>query len=182
MHNETFYLILILALILTSTLLSQEVKSDGPVIEGFGHVWDVENIDFETDTNKVYKVIFDIYNTPEDNTSVNPQINTVARFINMHVAAGVPLEQLEVAAVFHNKASKDILQNSHYQQRFGVSNPNESLIQQLMNNNVKLLFCGQSSYSRNIPKEEIIENIQLALSAMTAILSYSDNGFTLIRF
>ncbi len=161
---------------------AQNTKSDGPLIKGYGHVWDIKDLDYPTDTSMTYKVIFDIHNTPEDYNQTNPQINTIARFLNMHLNAGIPIEKLQVAAVFHNKASKDILDDEHYQERFGTTNPNSHLLSQLLENNIDLFFCGQSSYSRNIPKEEIISGIQLSLSAMTVILAHTHRDYTMIRF
>lgn len=158
------------------------IKSTGPVIENYGAVWEVNSPDFKTDTEMTYRVIFDIYNTPESPEQVNQQINTLARFLNMHVSAGVPLDQLHVAAVFHNKASTDILSSSHYHEKHGMSNPNEPLINALMDHGVKFYFCGQSSLSRGVPKENIVEGIDLALSAMTVILDHTAKGYTLIKF
>jgi len=164
-------------------ILSQEVKADGPVIYGFGHVWDVPNIDRAIDTNMIYKVVFDIHNSPESPDKLNPQINTLARFLNMHVRSGLPIENLKVVGVFHNKASKDLLQPEVYLNRYGHKNPNYQLITDLADAGVELIFCGQSSYSRDIAKEKIHPHAKLSLSAMTAILELTtQEGYTLIKF
>ena len=77
---------------ITSNLFGQGAERImGPIIKDFGPVFRVENPDFKTDTTKDYKVVFDIYNTPEDPTKVNPMLNTLARFLNMHAGAGVPI-------------------------------------------------------------------------------------------
>lgn len=183
MNNNAKMLLSLLVILTPLFLLGQNpIKSTGPIIENYGAVWEVKNPDFKTDTEMTYRVIFDIYNTSESPEKVNQQINTLARFINMHVGAGVPLDQLHVAAVFHNKASTDILSSAHYQEKHGISNPNEPLINALMDNGVKFYFCGQSSLSRGVPKENIVEGIDLALSAMTVILDHTAKGYTLIKF
>lgn len=170
-------------LIFPVLLLGQStVKKSGPIIEGYGQVWEIAEPDFNTNTMMTYKVIFDINSTPESPTQVNAQINTLARFLNMHANAGVPTQNMEVAAVFHNKASTDILSGIHYHEKHGVDNPNELLIDLLIDNGVKLYFCGQSSLSRDVPKEKIIEGIDIALSAMTVILDHTNRGYTLIKF
>ena len=125
-------ILILLCCSLTFVLKAQETQRQmGPVITDFGPVFSVENPDFVTDTNKVYKVIFDIHNTPDDPAKVNQMLNTLARFLNMHAQAGVPLENLKVAGVFHNKATHDVLNNSEYQAKYKVPNPNLRLLKAL---------------------------------------------------
>ncbi|AWX46245.1 hypothetical protein HME9304_03277 [Flagellimonas maritima] len=160
---------------------SQE-KQAGPIIEDFGKVWPIENPDFKTNTNMDYKVVFDVMNSPESHTEINRTIETAARFLNMHAQAGVPPEQLKVTLVVHNKASKDIIQNDAYKKRYGVVNPNYEMVKSLMDTGVEVVFCGQSSKSRDFPKEELIPNVKVALSAMTVLIQLQNEGYQLIKF
>jgi len=130
------YLISLLCLMMgiNASLFAQtNDRQTGPIIQDFGPVFSVENPDFITDTTKVYKVIFDIHGTPEDPTKVNPMLNTLARFLNMHAQAGVPLKNLHVAGVFHNKATHDILADVGYRAKYGTDNPNLPLLEALDN-------------------------------------------------
>ncbi len=160
---------------------SQEKKA-GPVISDFGKVYAIDNADFKVDINKEYKVVFDIMKSPEANTELNRSIETAARFLNMHAQAGVPVENLKVALVVHNKASKDIITNAAYQKRYGINNPNQELIKSIIEAGGEIVFCGQSSVSRDFPKEDLIEGVQLALSAMTALIQFQDNKYRFIKF
>ncbi|NAY90846.1 hypothetical protein GTQ34_02850 [Muricauda sp. JGD-17] len=157
-------------------------KETGPVIHNYGAVWAIENLDFKTDTDAEFNVVFDIMNSPESHSEINPWIETAARFLNMHAQAGVPLAQLNVALVVHNKASKDITHNSAYRKRYGVDNPNLGMMEALMEAGVEVIFCGQSSKSRNFPKEDLIPGTQMALSAMTALIQYQNKDYQLIKF
>jgi len=179
MKQTLFSFLIVVGLI---PLLQAQEKKSGPVITDYGAVWDIPNADFLTDTAKEFKVMFDIMNSPEDPGMRNTSIETAARFLNMHARAGVPLENLHVALVIHNKASKDLLIDSVYETRFGVPNPNSEMLQQLIASGAEVIFCGQSSLSRDIPFESTIKGIQLSLSAMTAILQLKDKDYTLIKF
>ena len=163
------------------TISAQEKKA-GPVITDFGKVWEIPNPEFEVDPAKEYKAVFDIMNSPTDSTKLNATIETAARFLNMHAQSGVPLTNLKFVLVVHNKASKDIITNEAYYQRFGVKNPNHDLIKALMKAGGQIIFCGQSSYSRGFPKEELIEGVQMSLSAMTALIHFQDEDYRLIKF
>ena len=154
----------------------------GPIIQDFGPTFFVENPDFITDTTKVYKVVFDIHNTPDDPTKVNPMLNTLARFLNMHAQAGVPLENMKIAGVFHNKATHDVLDNVGYTAKYGVKNPNLALLTALDKAGAKLYICGQSIGARGVDRTQIHDRVGVALSAMTVILTLQSEGYELIKF
>ena len=159
-----------------------QTKQSGPVIKNYGKVWHIENTDFKVDTTKTYKAVFDIMNSPEDVSQRNASLETAARFLNMRAQSGVPLEQLKVALVVHNKASKDVITSEAYQAKYKVKNPNEQLLQDLMAAGAQIIFCGQSSSSRGFPKEDLIDGVQLSLSAMTALIQLQDENYRLIKF
>ncbi len=176
--HKTFFILLF-----TDTLLLQaQTKEAGPVIKDYGEVWKVEHPDFKTDTSKEFKVVFDIMDSPESHSDLNKNIETAARFLNMHAQSGLDRKHMKVALVVHNKASKDILRNDAYHKRYGVNNQNAILIQDLLDAGVDIILCGQSSLSRDFPIEESINDVQLALSAMTALIQLQDEGYQLIKF
>lgn len=175
------WIILFFSLIYSFSALSQE-RSTGPLIDSHGAVYHVPQPDFPTNPDLVYKVVFDIYDSPDDSTKVNPQLNTLARFLNMHVQAGVPLENLKVAGVFHNRASFDVLDDAGYKTKYGVENPNTQLLQKLNAAGAKIYICGQSVYARNVDRSHLADSVQVGLSAMTIILSLQAEGYTLIKF
>ncbi len=173
--------IIILIAAIHSEVYSQ-VKTAGPIIKEYGKVWDIHKPDYPTDTTLVFKAVFDIMNSPEAPDRLNPSIETVARYLNMHARSGVPAEKLKAVMVIHNKASKDIMLTEAYQRKYGVENPNHQLLLELHNAGVQIIFCGQSSLSRDIPKEDVLPEVQFALSAMTALIQLQNSGYNLIKF
>jgi intracellular sulfur oxidation DsrE/DsrF family protein len=157
-------------------------KAKGPVIKGYGEVWDIPGATYGTDTSGTFWAVFDVMNSPEDPGQLNPWMETAARFLNMHARAGVPVGQLKVALVVHNKASTDLLDSEHYRERFGVSNPNEGLLRELMDAGARVVFCGQSSTARNVPIEDTVKGVELSLSAITALIQLQESGYHLIKF
>ncbi|WP_222984275.1 DsrE family protein [Flagellimonas meishanensis] len=168
--------------LLISAFCHSQEKSTGPILNDFGAVWAIENPDFKTDLNGEFKVVFDVMDSPESHSELNPWIETAARFLNMHAQAGVPLSQLKVALVVHNKASKDIANNEKYGILYGTENPNRPMIEALMQAGAEVIFCGQSSKSRGFPKEDLIPGTKMALSAMTALIQLQNEGYRLIKF
>ncbi|MFS4491755.1 DsrE family protein [Maribacter sp. 2308TA10-17] len=179
---KRIYLFAVLVGLLSQTSLTAQTKETGPIIKDYGKVWAIDNPDFKVDPSKEYKAVFDIMNSPENHESVNATIETAARFLNMHAQSGIPAENLKVALVVHNKASKDVITSEAYQKKYGTDNPNQELIKALMDAGGQIIFCGQSSLSRGFPREDLIEGVQLSLSAMTALIQLQDEDFRLIKF
>jgi len=181
MEKRILFIGLFIFFISPGRSISQTTET-GPVIENYGKVWKIEDLSFATETSKEFRVVFDIMNSPESHSEINKNIATAARFLNMHAQSGVPWENLKVVLVVHNKASKDIMSSLAYHKRFSVNNPNEALVQEFMAAGVEIIFCGQSSLARGYPIEEAIDGVQLALSAMTALIQLQDDGYQLIKF
>lgn len=174
-------LLLFFTIAFAKTTQAQEFIS-GPLIEGFGDTFTVSEADLPADTKKIYKVVFDIAQAPEDPAELNLYFNTVARFLNMHAAAGVPQQNLKPILVVHGSAAYDLLKNEFYKEKFGVDNPNLSLLEQFHKLGVPVILCGQTAAKREISKDKRWEHTQLALSAMTALIHYQDLGYALISF
>ena len=162
---------------------AQENKSkSGPVINNYGKVYKIENIELNLQKDKEYKVIFDIYTNTKKEGAINPLINTVARYLNMHAQNGISAENMKVAFVMHGAAAKDALTNEAYEKKFGIENPNASLISALKEANVDIFVCGQSYKSRGFPVKGISKDVKLSLSALTALVEYQENGYKIINF
>lgn len=179
--KKTVSLLLLMSIIFSVPTFAQ-TKEAGPVIKNYGKVWKIDNQDFKVDPSKEYKAVFDIMNSPGSHAEVNKTIETAARFLNMHAQSGVPITNLKVVLVVHNKASKDLITHEAYQKRYRADNPNLELLEALMEAGGEIIFCGQSSLSRDFPKEELIGGVQIALSAMTALIHLQDEGYQLIKF
>jgi intracellular sulfur oxidation DsrE/DsrF family protein len=154
----------------------------GPIIEGFGPVYDVEAPEFATPIDFEYRLVFDVKTAPEDTTAVNPAIETLARFLNMHGRAGVPLDRMRLALVLHGAAGKDALDDEAFHERYGHDNPNRGLIEQLAEAGVRIILCGQTAMHRGLPPARLAEPVEVALSAMTALATLQAQGYALIAF
>lgn len=155
---------------------------EGPIIMKFGNTYEIESPDLLLDTNGVHKVVFDLTGQSTETNKVNSYVNTLARFINMHVNSGVKLENLHIAAVFHSNATYSILDNVAYQEKYSSINPNEYLIKELNELGVELYVCSQSLHARKVDQESILSEIKVALSAMTVLINYQAKGYSLISF
>ena len=54
--------------------------------------------------------------------------------------------------------------------------------QQLMEAGVDIIICGQTAGARGLNKTNVNTNVKFALSAMTALLQYQNNGYRFMKF
>ena len=153
----------------------------GSVIKNYGETFIVDNPTFKTPMASPYRVVFDIGKSYSSD-KINPLFNTAARFINLHAEAGVPIKQIQVALVIHGSAAFDVLNDTAYHAKFGIKNPNTALLAVLAKNNVQLILCGQTAAHKNIHTDHLSSDIQLALSAMTALVQLQNQHYRLINF
>lgn len=171
------------ALILLAGPLAAQApaRSAGPVIRDFGAVFDIADPDFATPVDRDYRVVFDVADAAPSPDRVNARLETVARFLNMHARAGVPVERLHAVLVVHGTAGQELLQDAAYRVRNGgTPNPNAELIARLTDAGVQVVLCGQTATSRDLPRDSLLPGVQMALSAMTALITLQNDGYALI--
>ncbi len=157
-------------------LEAQQRPKAGPIVETAGAVFEVAPT-LATPTDRDYRLAFDISTPAPSPDRLNVAFNTAARFLNMHGQAGVPTEHLGVALVVHGGASLELLDDEAYRQRLGAENPNAALIRELIGKGHRVILCGQSAASREVPTDRLIEGVEVALSAMTAFLLLQEEGY-----
>ena len=179
------YLYIFLSLFIAEQIYSQELQK-GSVIQDFGKTYKIEEPGFKTDTTTQFKVVFDIGRSFNNPSETNKLIESAARFLNMHEMAGVPMKNMEIALVFHGAATLDIVKNKLYVEKNKfpeiTTNPNTPLLTALANKGVKLILCGQSAEHLKIKKEDLHKNVEIAISAMTALVQLQNDDYRLIHF
>jgi intracellular sulfur oxidation DsrE/DsrF family protein len=142
----------------------------------------IEGISEKPDPTMKYKLLVELREWPKDSVSVkeiNPGLAESGRLINLHIAAGVPKENLETVIVVHGGALNVFLSNEAYRKKFKTDNPNLDLLKQFNALGIKLIACGQAMYFFNFPKEDMISEVKTALSAKVVLSTYQAKGFVL---
>ncbi|MGO3645461.1 MAG: DsrE family protein, partial [Pseudoalteromonas sp.] len=98
---------LFLAVALTLVSFIATAEQSEPIIKDFGRFYEVPN-HAPIDKQTKFKVAFDVGGGAEKGAK-NNYIDSLARFINLHVAHGVKLENIQLALVVHGGASVDVL-------------------------------------------------------------------------
>ncbi len=181
MHISRLVLLLPLLALAQPASAQMENFRTGPVFEDFGPTAPVQQSEsLAKDT--IFNISFDVANAA-DPDKINRTIESAARFINMHVAAGVPAENIHLAIVVHGGASIDLTNQEFFAaHKDGAQNASASAIAQLQEHGVDFYLCGQSAAAHGITNEDLLPGVKMSLSAMTAHALLQQQGFTLNPF
>ncbi|WP_203291067.1 DsrE family protein [Maricaulis parjimensis] len=144
----------------------------GPVIPDFGPIAMIEN-HLPIPEGQVFRISFDTA-TGADEDALNSTLTGAARFINMHAAAGVPVENIQLAIVVHGGAMRDVSTET--------AGTNAALVAALVEQGVQIIVCGQSAAWYDISNEDLLPGVDMALSAMTAHALLQADGYSLNPF
>jgi intracellular sulfur oxidation DsrE/DsrF family protein len=169
-----------LLLFSATTIGAAEDFSKGPVFKDYGENTAINGGLINPEAQH-FKVVFDIADQSQSG-GMNRKFNSVARFINMHVRAGVPKDNIEVAMVIHGKASFDLMNDKAYSAKFEKPNSNTELINLLTEFGVTVFICGQSASYHELSADQLNPNVNMSLSAMTANALLQQRGYTLNPF
>jgi intracellular sulfur oxidation DsrE/DsrF family protein len=178
---------LVLALLITcsSSLFTQlpahlEGKMTYPVFDFHPWVGVIPNktkvLDY--DKNLEYKIAIDVTDRHKDSTTVMSTLQEVARTYNLNVANGVKQKNLKIAVVIHGGAIYGILNEEAYQKKYGTSNPNIEVIKAMKKEGIKFYVCGQILAFRQTDEADILKDIEITLSAKTALITLDQMGYT----
>jgi intracellular sulfur oxidation DsrE/DsrF family protein len=150
-------------------------------IADYPAVRDVPGAVLFPDTTVEHKVVFDNLMVAENTDDVNPMLLAVARYVNTLAKYGVPAENRKIAIVMHRGSTPITLTNETFSARNdGHDNPNIKLIQDLHAAGVKLHLCGQAAVANDLTVDDLLDEVQLDLWALTTIIDYQQKGYSLI--
>ncbi len=176
MHMLRYFVFLFAFVAASAAYAGPDSFTPGPVITEYGGVADVEGA-APIAPGAAFKVVFDVSEAAEAG-AVSRRLESAARFLNMHVRAGAPRENIRLAIVVHGAAARDLTRQPHE----GEANANAGLIAALIANGVDIYLCGQTAAHYDIGQEDLLPGVRLSLSAMTVHALLQQGGYTLNPF
>lgn len=173
--------VLMLALDAPAVAVGPEDFTTGPLIEGFGPNAEIETT-MVIPAGAVFRHSFD-YAVAAEPGELNRGLVSAARFLNMHARAGLAPENMHLAIVLHGTAVHDVVTQDRYSDwRDGQENANIALVEALMAHGVDFYICGQSAAYYDVGTEDLLDGVEMALSAMTVHALLQQDGYTLNPF
>ena len=168
---------LLMPLALLAAPAAAQEYATGPLIADYGPVAPVEG-HTPLPADAAFRVAFDT--AASEGEGLNRTLESAARFLNMHAAAGVPAERMRLAVVVHGRAVRDVTTAGGAGE--GTANPNSPLVAALLANGTRVIVCGQTAAGLGIGSADLLPGVEMALSAMTAHALLQGEGYTLNPF
>ena len=134
------------------------------------------------DKKRIYRAIYDATKAAKDASQLVPALNMAASELNALAVCNIPLINARFVVVFHGAAINAILDDAHYKEKFGVSNPNLNVLAELKKSGVKLFVCGQNLLAENINSKIISPEVMVASDALIVLMTYQNDGYALMSF
>jgi len=154
----------------------------GPVVEGYGPVFEVPAGSFNLDPEQQYKVVMDIGQGPDNPEEQNRGIESAARCLNPHARNGIDPAHLQMAIVLHGSAARAALSDQAHRERFDVPHGSLGLVQALGKAGVPIYLCGQTAAYHGYAPEDLLPQVTPAVSAMTVHVRLQQEGYRAILF
>jgi intracellular sulfur oxidation DsrE/DsrF family protein len=152
-----------------------------PAISGFGGMHPLPEAAEQPDKSAVYKAVFEVSSAIGDPAKPYAGLDRVARAVNIFASAGVPLSHLKFVAVLHGPGTAAVLDNAHYRAEYRVDNPNIALITALKKAGVEVEVCGQALAEQSIEHAWVNQDVTITLSALSDLIVYGQQGYTLLK-
>lgn len=156
-------------------------ETSNPAISGYGgiHAVNEKKTSYKLSPHAVSKLIFQVYRTAHEPSEVNPDLEKVARAINLMVADGVPIDHINAVVLIGGSAADVALDSAAYRKNFGVDNPNLDLLKKLNAVGVAIVVSDQALATRNLNASALVNVASTALSSFTTITSLEQAGYSL---
>lgn len=117
-----------------------------------------------------------------ESDKLNPAIEKLAKYVNIFAGAGRDPVAAEISVVLHGEATLAVLNDDAYAAKFKTTgNPNAALLRELHEQGVTIYVCGQSLLTKGGKPEETLVFVDVAVSALTAVVNQQMDGFSVVK-
>ena len=134
------------------------------------------------DPKITYSAIFDGTRMPAKPDAILPVLNALGGELNDLSVGKVPLSHQRFGIVFHGPAVDGILDDFHYRGKYGIDNPNLSVLAAMKKQGVVLLVCGQHLAAVHIDPKTLSPLVKIASDAYLVLINYQNRGYALMSF
>jgi len=153
-----------------------------PAVSGADGYVEIPNAALAPTKTSTYRAIFDATRPADKPTELLPALNMAGSELNALAATNVPLNNAKFAVVFHGPTVDGILDEAHYNAKFGTSNPNLRAIAAMKKRGVEFFVCGQFLAAERIEPKTLLPEVTVAADALLVLIHYQNNGYALVSF
>jgi intracellular sulfur oxidation DsrE/DsrF family protein len=145
-----------------------------PQIEGYGSVASIPEAGERPRIGG--RVVFDT-TAAATAGKVNRGLESAARLVNLYAKEGLGAARPQIAVILHVTAMPAALNNAAHERTGGGSNPNDELIEKLVENGVEVWVCGQALVRGGYAPPDVAPGVKIAHSAMIFNINRQQDGW-----
>ena len=151
-----------------------------PVIPEYGKIAPIENPHETPDPNLDYKVVVNVTKAGADG-GWPPEMEKAAKVANLLAVYGVPANHRHIVVIIQGPATNSVLSAAAMQSR-GMAGVNRTadLVAKLNAAGVRVDVCSQALAAAKILPSEVMQGIQVDLSALTTLTTLELKGYALL--
>lgn len=170
--------ILGMMLLMATPLAAQE----GPMIEGFGRSFAVEEAELKPDPSLRYRVVFDVMGAARDAKEPHQGFERVARMANLLSTNGVKVMPGDLVITVHGPAVRALLTDAaHAKRNDGAANVSAGLVKALIAAGIEVRLCGQSARALGVTREDLLPGVHIDTAAITTMATLQLKGYAIIQ-
>lgn len=151
------------------------------VIEREGGSPLAKDVTFPASKTLTYRLVYAVNVGPEKPDSVVPGFRSVANFIYVADANGVPRQNLKLAIVVWGSATHSLLRNEAYRAARNTDNASVALLRELHDAGVQVIVCGEALINRKLARADLLPFVKVAPTASMALATLAAEGYTVFR-
>ena len=136
---------------------------------------------FPAPKDLVYRIAWGVNVGPSTPDSVVPAFRTVANFLYVGDANGVPRSNMHLAIVVWGTATHSLLKNDAYRAAKGSGNATIPLLQALHDAGVQIIVCGEALINRKLSRDDLLPFVKIAPTATLAMATLHAQGYAIFR-
>jgi intracellular sulfur oxidation DsrE/DsrF family protein len=83
---------------------------------------------------------------------------------------------------FTAAALDGILDDAHYRAKYGVANPNVTVLRKLKQQGTELYVCGQNLVAAHVDPKTLTPEVTVASDALLVLISLQQKGYAVLEF
>ena len=172
-----------LTLLLPSALRCADAPAPAaPMIPGALPFVPVPGARAAPDRQRVYKVIFNVQQAQPKPEQPSDGVLFASTDLSALRGQGVAAANTRFALIFHGAAVNALLDDAHYEAKYGMRNPNLPLLAALKHAGAELLVCSQFLGAMKIDPGILSRDVALASEAYITLITYQNDGYAVLEF
>jgi intracellular sulfur oxidation DsrE/DsrF family protein len=154
-----------------------KAQTVNPIIKDYGKVFEIPFAVENPDPKINYKIAIEVGEKMESDSTVDRELDVIARLYNALIYGGVPRNHIRIAVVIYHTASWITLDDSSFRKKYGKENPNTKAIDEISDAGIDLFICGQSLMAAKIDPNHVNPKVKIVLSRLTKMSTLEMQGY-----